>query len=226
MREPANPFQKLRFLTSANDSGGFPTGAAREVAFVGRSNAGKSSAINVIAGQRGLAHVSKTPGRTRLINFFELDAARRVVDLPGYGYAAVDRATREHWEDFLAEYVATRADLVGVVMIADARHALADADRDMLGFLLKYCRPVHVLLTKSDKLSRSEAAKVLARVRKELAGRPSVDVQLFSATSRAGVAGARDALARWLQIEQETLEQKKAPETRGESPGHPKESQV
>lgn len=222
MREPPNPFQKLRFLTSANDSGGFPPGGAREVAFVGRSNAGKSSAINVIAGQRGLAHVSKTPGRTRLINFFELDPARRVVDLPGYGYAAVDRATRSHWEDFLAEYVATRAGLVGVILIADARHALADADRDMLGFLLKYCRPVHVLLTKSDKLSRSEAAKVLARVRKELAGRPSVDAQLFSATSKTGLDAARAAIAVWLEI----ADQKKAPETRGESPGHPKESQV
>ena len=222
MREPANPFQQLRFLTSANDSGGFPSGGAREVAFVGRSNAGKSSAINVIAAQRGLAHVSKTPGRTRLINFFELDPARRVVDLPGYGYAAVDQATRSHWEDFLAEYVATRADLVGVVMIADTRHALADADRDMLGFLLKYCRPVHVLLTKSDKLSRSEAASVLARVRKELAGSPSVDVQLFSATSKTGLDAARAAIAVWLMI----ADQKKAPETRGESPGHPKESQV
>ena len=197
-----NPFNALRFVTSANDAGGYPSGAAREVAFAGRSNAGKSSAINAIAGRRALAHVSRTPGRTRLINFFTLGAddacAPRIVDLPGYGFAAVNRKTKEHWEDFLASYVAERDNLVGVVMVSDARHALADADRNMLHFLETHHRPALVLLTKSDKLSRSEAARVLARVRAELAPNRHVRVELFSATSGTGVETARGAIAAWL----------------------------
>lgn len=199
-----NPFNALRFVTSANDPGGYPPGAAREVAFVGRSNAGKSSAINAIAGRRALAHVSRTPGRTRLINFFALgeDDARaaRLVDLPGYGFAQVKRQTREHWEDFLAAYVALRENLVGVVMVSDARHALADADRNMLHFLETHHRPVLVLLTKSDKLSRSDSAKALDRVRAELITNRHVRVELFSATAGTGVETARGAIAAWVEV--------------------------
>ena len=135
-----------------------PSATLREVAFAGRSNAGKSSAINVLADQNRLAFVSKTPGRTQLINFFRCGDAGYLVDLPGYGYAQVPEAVRRQWRGLLEDYLTRRASLVGLVLIMDARHPLTELDRQMLAWFAPTGRPVHVLLTKSDKLTRSEAA--------------------------------------------------------------------
>jgi GTP-binding protein len=180
-------YEQARFLSSAARPGDFPDDEGVEIAFAGRSNSGKSSAINAITGRRGLARTSKTPGRTQLINFFELEPGRRLVDLPGYGYAKVSAATRQYWRELIGAYFARRRSLRGVVLIMDARHPLKDLDAQ----LLEHTRglPVHVLLTKADKMGRGEGAKVLAAVRRELA--QAATVQLFSALSGLGVDDAR-----------------------------------
>src|SRR5690606_2426147 len=145
-----------------------PAAGAPEIAFAGRSNAGKSSAINTLAGRRRLAFVSKTPGRTQLINFFSLGTGGFLVDLPGYGYAGVPGEVRDHWRLLVGTYIAERSALAGVVVVMDARHPLALLDRTLLAWLREAGRPAHVLLTKSDKLSRQAAQRTLAQVRKEL----------------------------------------------------------
>jgi GTP-binding protein len=191
----SNPFRAAQFATSAPDSRRLPADTGAEIAFAGRSNAGKSSALNAICDQAGLARTSKTPGRTQLLNVFVLDEARRLIDLPGYGYAKVPVAMREKWRQVIDAYLRERESLRGVVLIMDSRHPLKDFDRQMLA----YCREIglacHVLLTKSDKLSRSEATRTLAVVRAECAKQGwTATAQLFSALAKTGLDEARTVL--------------------------------
>jgi len=174
-----------------------PAPGIPELAFAGRSNAGKSSAINALAGRRRLAFTSKTPGRTQLINFFSLGKTAYLVDLPGYGYAGVPDEVREHWEVLVGGYIANRESLAGVVVVMDARHPLTALDRQLLEWLGSAGRRVHVLLTKADKLSRQAATATLERVRRELPlACPGSTVQLFSSLKNQGIDEAAGALAR------------------------------
>ena len=174
-----------------------PAPGAPEIAFAGRSNAGKSSAINTLAGRRRLAFVSKTPGRTQLINFFALGDAAFLVDLPGYGYAGVPGEVRDHWRELVGGYIAERTSLAAVVVVMDARHPLTPLDVTLLDWLREAGRKVHVLLTKSDKLSRQAAQATLAKVRGQLAQvAPGATAQLFSSLKRSGIDEAATALAR------------------------------
>jgi GTP-binding protein len=190
------------FLLGAARPKQFPADDGWEVAIAGRSNAGKSSAINAITGIRGLARVSKTPGRTREINFFHVAARRRLVDLPGYGYARVPVPVREAWRRLIENYFAHRHCLRGVVVVMDCRHPLTDFDRQMLVWCDHARLPVHILLTKADKLSRGAATAVLHQVRARLIheypGSEAITVQLFSALKQAGVAEAQQILAKWM----------------------------
>lgn len=190
-------YPEATFIKSANAPHQFPPDTGVEVAVAGRSNAGKSSAINVIVNRRQFARTSKTPGRTQLVNFFALREGQRLVDLPGYGFARVDEATRRHWGELLTEYFRGRRSLRGLLLIVDIRRRLTDYDRQMLGFAEAVGLPVHVLLTKADKLKRGQAATARLEVQKELG--QSASVQLFSALSRSGEVEARDVLERFLQ---------------------------
>jgi len=195
--------RRTAFLSGAARAKQFPPDDGWEVAVAGRSNAGKSSAINVITGVRGLARVSKTPGRTREINFFKVDSRRRLVDLPGYGYARVPVSVRQAWQRLIESYFTQRHCLRGVVVVMDCRHPLTDFDQLMLQWCSHARLPVHLLLTKADKLSRGAAAAVLHKVRGRLAQEfPSADIstQLFSALKRTGLAQAREILAQWMDI--------------------------
>jgi GTP-binding protein len=187
-------FSQAHFLISAAAPQQFPADVGTEVAFVGRSNAGKSSAINAITHRHGLARTSKTPGRTQLLNFFELAPGERLVDLPGYGYADVPAAQRRTWPP-LIEALRTRASLRGLFVIVDARRGLKAGDEELLGWAAPGQR-IHVLLSKADKLNRAEAAQALRETAGTLAGRASV--QLFSALKGTGVREAEDALQAWL----------------------------
>lgn len=170
-----------------------------EIAFAGRSNAGKSSAINSLANRGRLAFVSKTPGRTQHINFFQLGGGRFLVDLPGYGYAKVPAEIRQHWEHLLSTYLQTRESLHGMVLIMDVRHPLTPLDRRMLTWFASTGKPVHILLTKSDKLSRREAGKILRDVLLFLReAYPQCSVQLFSSATKEGVDEAAALLGTWL----------------------------
>lgn len=172
-----------------------PPPGAPEVAFVGRSNSGKSSAINTLANRRRLAFVSKMPGRTQLINFFSIGPGAFLVDLPGYGYAGVPAAVRRHWEMLVGEYVAHRPSLALVVVVMDVRHPLTELDRKLLDWLRDAGRPALILLTKSDKLSREAGRTALARVQASLAREyPKVNAQLFSSPKKVGVNEAARAL--------------------------------
>ena len=200
----ANPFHQARYQASAHGLHELPADEGAETAFAGRSNAGKSSAINVLTDQRRLAFSSKTPGRTQLINFFEVAPGRRLVDLPGYGYAAVPERERRRWGEVVAGYLAGRRSLVGLVVIMDARHPLTPLDDQLLDWFLPAGKPVHILLTKADKLSRGEASRQLAAVRKALGLRPGeYSVQLFSSLDRQGVDEARTRLAALLGMNPE-----------------------
>jgi GTP-binding protein len=190
-------YPEARFVTSAARAAQFLPDDGAEVAFAGRSNAGKSSAINAIVGRRDFARTSKTPGRTQLINFFELGRGQRLVDLPGYGYARVSDEMREHWRELLGDYFDHRSSLTGLMVIVDSRRGIGDFDRQMLGWGGTLGCRLHVLLTKADKLSRRECATTLAAAEAELRELP-VTVQLFSATSRLGLDAARAALAEML----------------------------
>jgi len=189
-------YPQSKFVLSADAPDQFPPDSGLEVAVAGRSNAGKSSAINLIVNRRQFARTSKTPGRTQLVNFFELRPGRRLVDLPGYGFARVPVAQREHWGRLLQTYFESRQSLSGLILVVDIRRGLTDFDRRMLAFAESVPLPVHILLTKADKLPRGRAAAALLKVRKELGD--GATVQLFSATSREGADEARGVLERCL----------------------------
>ena len=182
-------FPEVAFLTSSWQPGQFPADLGTEVAFAGRSNAGKSSALNAICGRKALARTSKTPGRTQLINFFAMGEGRRLADLPGYGYAKVPERMREHWRELLSRYVETRASLTGLVVVMDARRPLTDYDRQMIDWAGTHGLPAHLLLTKADKLGRGEGLTTLRSVLKAVDG--IATAQLFSAVTKAGLDEAR-----------------------------------
>ncbi len=185
-------YPNVKFVTSADAVRQFPPDQGSEVAIAGRSNAGKSSALNAVVGRKGLARTSRTPGATRLINFFELTPARRLVDLPGYGFAAVRGDLRRHWGALVESYFASRASLKGVIVVMDVRRPLMPDDRSMLELALGYGLGVHVLLTKADKLGRGAARAALQAVQSDL--KVSATAQLFSSLSGDGLAPARGRL--------------------------------
>jgi GTP-binding protein len=195
-------YPNAAFIKSANALTQFPVDTGIEVAVAGRSNAGKSSAINIIVNRRQFARTSKTPGRTQLINFFSLQDEQRLVDLPGYGFAKVAASMQRHWGELLAGYFEIRQSLSGLLLIVDMRRRLTDYDLAMLKFAAEVNLPVHVLLTKSDKLKRGQAATALLEVRKELDGRATV--QAFSATKRSGEDEARLKLEEFLNTPRPT----------------------
>jgi GTP-binding protein len=198
-----NRYRQTQFLKSARLPRDYPPDAGVEVAFAGRSNAGKSSALNCLADQRALARTSKTPGRTQLINFFSIDDDRRLVDLPGYGYAKVSLEIKRRWQSEMAAYLERRGSLAGLVLLMDVRHPLTDYDREMLGWCAQRDLPVHVLLTKADKLKRGPAEATRLQVRRALeALHPSASVQLFSALKRTGLEAALAQLDAWFAWEQ------------------------
>jgi GTP-binding protein len=186
----------VKFVTSADKLGQFPPDTGVEVSVAGRSNAGKSSAINAITRRKGLARTSKTPGATRLINFFELQAGRRLVDLPGYGFAAVPGEMRRHWGQLVSGYFQRRTSLRGSIVVMDVRRPLTQNDCDMLELALSRRVPAHILLTKADKLGRGAARQALSGVRREVG--EGVGVQLFSSLTGDGVDEARRAIERML----------------------------
>jgi GTP-binding protein len=189
---------KAAYALSVHDPHELPRPGVPEIAFAGRSNAGKSSAINTLTGRRRLAFVSKTPGRTQLINFFSLGAEAFLVDLPGYGYADAPGAVRDHWRMLVGDYIATRSSLAAVVIVMDARHPLTPLDRQLIEWLRDAGRPAHVLLTKADKLSKQAAQVTLAKVRKELAALcPGSTTQLFSSLKAQGIDEAARTLSRF-----------------------------
>lgn len=192
-------FLQARFLTSASSAAGFPPDDRLEVAFAGRSNVGKSSAINALTSRRRLAIASRTPGRTRTINFFELGAGARLVDLPGYGYAAVPLALRASWEKMVAAYFCRRRLLAGVVVVMDARHPMTEPDRRLLDWLHPFGLRLLVLLTKSDRLPRALAKEVRAAVCKALRDEARLTgVIAFSALRGTGTVETRALLEGWL----------------------------
>lgn len=201
-----NPiYHRAEFLISAVRLEQLPAQLTHEVAFAGRSNAGKSSAINAITQQRALARISKTPGRTQQINVFTISDNRALVDLPGYGYAKVSAGMRSEWGQLLPHYFSQRQALRGVVVIMDVRHPLTPHDRAMLEMTEAYQLPTHVLLSKADKLKRGPAMNTLQKVRRELPNLHSmVTVQLFSAINRQGVDEVHAQLDRWLFPADET----------------------
>jgi len=191
--------ENARYLLSVHDPRLLPGESLPEIAFIGRSNAGKSSALNTLAGRRRLAFVSKTPGRTQLINFFAVDGDAFLVDLPGYGYAGVPHEVRQHWDKLVGEYVFHRGALAGVIIVMDSRHPLTPQDRRLLDWLLPSGRSVHVLLSKCDKLSAQGGHRTLAQVRKDLAQvYPGATAQLFSSLKRLGTAEAQACIEAWV----------------------------
>jgi GTP-binding protein len=193
-------FDAARFVASAHEPSELPPDIGAEVAFAGRSNAGKSSAINALTRRKKLAFVSKTPGRTQTINFFDCDGNRRLVDLPGYGYATVSKKEREHWGMLISTYLTERASLQGLVIIVDSRHPITPLDEQLLGWYMPTNRPVLVLLTKADKLTRQESMKSLREAQALLASRyPNATAQLFSAVEGTGVKSAQGVIAGWLK---------------------------
>jgi GTP-binding protein len=195
------PLAGAAFETAAAARDQLPRADVPEIAFAGRSNTGKSSAINALARHRGLAFASRTPGRTQQINFFRLRGGARAVDLPGYGYAAVSKALQRDWQEFLWDYVRERSTLVGLVLVADARHGLKPPDLDLVALFAASARPVLVLATKSDKLNNAERNAAVRRIHATLVDcgfAPAPTVLAFSATQRTGVSEADAVLAQWL----------------------------
>ena len=203
-------FRGATFYITAHHLSDLPPPLGPEIAFAGRSNAGKSSAINTLVDHNRLAFVSKTPGRTQQINFFSLRGGAFLVDLPGYGYAKVQRDLRAHWEHLLSTYLQTRGSLFGMVLIMDARHPLTPLDRQMLDWFASTGKPVHVLLSKSDKLPRQEGQKTLREVRAALLEyADNYTVQLFSSLKKQGMEEAEETIGGWLGVRREA--QKKPP---------------
>lgn len=199
---PASPpplFRHAEFEISVAQPDGLPLSAAPEIAFAGRSNAGKSSAINTLVGHTRLAYVSKTPGRTQLINLFRLKNGAALVDLPGYGYAQVPEKVRRDWQNLLERYLTERENLVGVVLIMDARRPFTELDRRMIGWFTVTGRPIHCLLAKADKLTRQEQTKTLRDAKKVAAEFASpITVQLFSSLKKTGMDEAEATIRKWL----------------------------
>ena len=194
-------YHQARFLTSAANVSQAPADKGIEVAFAGRSNAGKSSAINVLCQQKALARTSRTPGRTQLLNFFSLDPERRIVDLPGYGYAKVAEPVKRQWQQALAAYLEQRRCLRGVVLLVDIRHLLKEYDRQMLAWSREIGLPVHILLTKSDKLKRGAANRALQQARGNIAEYgPGCSIQTFSALKHEGIDQAHAVLDHWFGL--------------------------
>ena len=199
-----NPFARAQYLLAAHNFRQLPPDGGFEVAFAGRSNAGKSSALNALCQQNALARVSKTPGRTQQLVFFGLPPHENkyLVDLPGYGYAKVPQELQAHWQAFLDGYFGSRDALRGLVVVMDVRHPLKEYDRQMLGYAMRRGLPAHVILTKADKLGRGAAGNTLQAVRMELqrSFADSVTVQLFSGESKQGVEELRAVVAQWLAL--------------------------
>jgi GTP-binding protein len=196
----SNSYQQTRFILGTPDTRHAPPDTGIEVAFAGRSNAGKSSALNVLTGQRALARISKAPGRTREINFFQVREGVRLVDLPGYGYAKVSRSMKERWQHSISSYLETRQSLCGVVLLMDVRHAMKDADQQVLGWCRHADLLTHVLLTKSDKLKRGPAKAALFQTRNILqALHPDASLQLFSSHTHEGCEALQQVLDQWLE---------------------------
>jgi GTP-binding protein len=198
-----NPFyQGARFLSAAARLDQAPPDSGREVAFAGRSNAGKSSALNAICHQKQLARTSKTPGRTQQLIFFSLDDTRRLVDLPGYGYAKVSSALKQEWQGVLADYLVQRRSLAGLVVVMDIRHPLTPFDLHMLEWSRGARQPLLLLLTKSDKLGRGAARTQVEHVRRAIADDPGrVRIELFSAHTREGIEPVQAQLDQWLDVQ-------------------------
>jgi GTP-binding protein len=211
-------FQQAVFLTTVANLRDLPQDSVREVAFAGRSNAGKSSAINTLAGRVRLAYVSKTPGRTQHLNYFTLADGKYFVDLPGYGYAKAPEAIRSQWEGLIGPYLNKRAELAGLVVIMDIRRPMTDLDLRLIDWFRPTGRPIHILLSKADKLSRQEQTKALQSVRAEIAtwGDAGLySVQLFSSLKKTGVEEAEAVLAGWLDIAIKQKENKRPPDKGG-----------
>jgi GTP-binding protein len=193
-------FSQLEFRYAVHQIADMPPDAGAEVAFAGRSNAGKSTAINALANRRKLAFVSKTPGRTQAINFFDMGQHCSLVDLPGYGYAKVPKPEQERWDALISTYIENRKSLILLVVVVDARHGLKPLDWQLLHWLGPTGKPVHILLTKSDKLTRQECALVLKRTEEELQQYPGeASAQIFSGSNKTGVKQAQAVVARWLK---------------------------
>ena len=199
MIEEAILYQQAWYLKSAAELTQLPEDRGAEVAFIGRSNAGKSSSLNVITGIKGLARTSKTPGRTQMINFFALDNDKRLVDLPGYGYAKVPLAIKERWVLNVDEFLRTRDCLKGLVVVMDIRHPLKELDQQVIAWAMDCGVPTHILLTKADKLTPNAQRKALREVTEALSiYGDAISLQLFSSIERMGVDAAKEVLTRWL----------------------------
>ena len=194
-----SPFGEAQFFRAIHDLKDLPPNAIAEVAFAGRSNAGKSSAINALVNRNRLAFVSKTPGRTQTINFFSLGAQRFLVDLPGYGYAAVPAKGKHRWGMLISAYLRTRPALRALVIIMDARHPFTILDRQLLDWTAPFQKPAHVLLTKADKLNKREAMAALHVAKAAARQYPNCTVQLFSSTAGIGIRAAQKTIAQWLK---------------------------
>lgn len=198
-----NPvYHQAKFINSAPHVKDAPEDIGLEVAFAGRSNAGKSSAINTLTDQKSLARISKTPGRTQLLNFFSITETTRFVDLPGYGYAKVPLEIKKQWHRMIETYLNNRKTLCGIVLVMDIRHPLTEFDRQMVDWCKQTRLPLHILLTKADKLKFGAAKSTLLAVQKEISGaQVPVTVQLFSALKRQGVDETHHLLDQWLNFE-------------------------
>ena len=192
-------FKQARFVTSAFELSQLLPDTGAEVAFAGRSNAGKSSAINCLTRQKNLCKTSKTPGRTQLINFFELAPERRLVDLPGYGFAKVSKKMRNHWDHVLSSFLLERAALKGLVIVVDIRRGITALDRALID-MIDHSLPLHILLTKSDKLSRSAISKAVAAAESQLTA-PDQSVSTLSVVNRRGLEQLEQICREWLVIE-------------------------
>lgn len=203
LEKPALDYRRAQFLKSAPTLRECPPDLGAEVAFAGRSNAGKSSAINTLTGNSKLARTSKTPGRTQLLNFFSLDEQRRLVDLPGYGFAKVPLAVKNEWQQHLDEYLSKRKSLRGLVLLMDIRHPLQPFDTLLLEWATRSKMPVHLLLTKSDKLTYGAGKTAILQVRKAIKamGDLNVSIQLFSAHNGEGLEELQQHLDGWLLSE-------------------------
>lgn len=191
-------YRLAKFTTSAVRLDDCPSDSIKEVAFAGRSNAGKSSAINTLTNQTRLARTSKTPGRTQLINYFDIGEGRYLVDLPGYGYAKVPLSVKNQWQQHLEQYLNERAALTGLILLTDIRHAFKEFDLMMIEWSSRTNLPIHIMLTKSDKLKRGAAQTALLTARKKLEDYPLASIQLFSSLNKTGIESLVTKLDSWL----------------------------